>query len=93
MDQSGGVKRLAGLLAGHLLGSEPSQLVIDQRQQLAGRVRITLLDGIQDLRDFIHNPRRLSRQHSPCRSITRSHACRQQRSLSKAIQLLKSKRE
>src|SRR5262249_45823414 len=33
---------------------QPAQLVVDQRQQLLGGVRVTLLDGGQHARDFGH---------------------------------------
>jgi hypothetical protein len=41
-----------------LLGREPSQLVIDQGQQLLGSVWFALLDGRQDVGDIAHRPRR-----------------------------------
>ena len=54
MNQRGGLKRLAGLLLSHLLGGQLAQLVIDQRQELLGGVRVALLDGGQDARDLTH---------------------------------------
>jgi hypothetical protein len=39
---------------GQLLGGELAQLVVDQWEQPAGRSRVTLLDGGQDLGDFAH---------------------------------------
>ena len=59
VDQGGGLQRLPGLLLGQLLGSELPQLLVDQRQELLGGVRIALLDGGQDAGNLVH--RRLSR--------------------------------
>jgi len=54
VDQGGRLQRLAGCFLGKLLGRQAAQLVVDQRQQLAGGVRIALLDGVQDLSNFVH---------------------------------------
>src|SRR5262249_61977222 len=54
VDEGGGLERLAGLLLGQLLGREPPQLVIDQRQELARRVGVAFVDGRQDTRDVAH---------------------------------------
>src|SRR5262249_29727136 len=54
VDQGGGVEGLPGLLLRHLLGSEPAQFVVDQRQELLGGVRIALFDGGQDTCDLAH---------------------------------------
>jgi hypothetical protein len=40
-----------------LLGRQLAQLVVDQRQQLVGGLRVALLDGVQDLGDSAHAPR------------------------------------
>ena len=48
VDQGGGLERLAGLLLGQLLGRQLAQLVVDQRQELLGRLRVALLDGRED---------------------------------------------
>jgi hypothetical protein len=45
VDQGGGAEGLARLLLGQPLGGELAQLVVDQRQQLAGRLRVALLNG------------------------------------------------
>src|SRR5262249_56471555 len=42
------------LLLGQLLGRQLAQLVVDQRQQLLGGVRLALFDGGQDAGDFAH---------------------------------------
>jgi hypothetical protein len=42
------LERLPRLLLRELLPREPAQLVIDQRQQLLGGLRIALLNGRQD---------------------------------------------
>ena len=39
---------------GHFLRSQATQFVVDQRQQLLGRLRITLLDCGEDSRDVAH---------------------------------------
>ena len=54
VDQGRGLERLAGLLLGQLLGGQLAQLVVDQRQELLGGVRVALLDGGQDARDVGH---------------------------------------
>ena len=54
VDQGRGLERLARLLVGQLLRGQLAQLVVDQRQELLGGVRIALLDGGQDARNFVH---------------------------------------
>ena len=54
VDQGCGLERLPGLLLGHLLGRQPAQFLIDQRQELLGRVGIALLDGGEDSGDLVH---------------------------------------
>ena len=54
VDQGRGLERLAGLLLGQLLGRQLAQLVVDQRQELLGGVRVALLDGRQDAGDVVH---------------------------------------
>jgi len=49
MDQGRRLQRLARLFLSELRGRQPPQLVIDQRQQLFGGVRIAVLDGAQNL--------------------------------------------
>jgi hypothetical protein len=39
---------------GQFLFREPSKLVINERQQLRGRLRLAALDRGKDLRDFAH---------------------------------------
>ena len=51
VDQSGGLQCLPGFLLGQLLGRQPAQLVVDQREELIGRLRIAPLDGGEDARD------------------------------------------
>src|SRR5262249_31956700 len=48
------LKRLARGLLPQLFGSQSTQRVVHQRQQLLGCARVTLLDGRQDLRHFVH---------------------------------------
>jgi hypothetical protein len=45
VDQGGRLQRLPGLLLGHPLHRQLAQLVVDQRQQPAGSVRIALTQG------------------------------------------------
>jgi hypothetical protein len=45
VDQRRGVEGLARLLLRQLLGGQPAQLVVDQRQELLGGVGVALLDG------------------------------------------------
>jgi hypothetical protein len=54
VNKCGGIERLAGLFLGHLVGREPAQLVIDQRQELLGGVRVALVDGGKDPSDIGH---------------------------------------
>src|SRR5262249_26964545 len=54
VDQCGGLKRLPRMLLGQLLRRQLAQLVVDQRQELAGGAGIALLDGGEDARDFGH---------------------------------------
>ena len=54
VDQGRGLERLARLLLGQPLRGQLAQLVVDQRQQLLGGVRVALLDGGQDAGDLAH---------------------------------------
>src|SRR5262249_48785219 len=45
---------LARRLLGQFLGGQPAQLVVDQRQQLAGGVLVAGRDGVQDRGDVAH---------------------------------------
>ena len=54
VDQGRGLERLAGLLLRQLLGGQLAQLVVDQRQELLGRLRVALLDGREDAGDVVH---------------------------------------
>src|SRR5439155_465134 len=58
-----------GLLLGELLGGEAAQAVVDQRQQLLGRVGVALLDGGQNARDVSHWRYRGCGREAVCRSI------------------------
>src|SRR5262245_25968038 len=62
MDQGCRLERLPGLLLGQLLRREAAQLIVDQRQQLIGSVRVALLDGRQDAGDLAHS--RIARETS-----------------------------
>jgi hypothetical protein len=55
VNQGGGVERLARLLVGQARRGELAQLVVDQREELAGGVGVALLDEAQDVRDFAHD--------------------------------------
>ena len=54
MHQSGRLKGLPGLFLEELLRCEFAQFVIHQRQKLRGGMRIALLNGREDARDFVH---------------------------------------
>lgn len=45
------LKRLAGLLLGHLGCRRLRQLVVDQRPKLLRRLGVAFFDGVQDLRN------------------------------------------
>ena len=60
MDQGRGLERLAGFFPGQFPRGQLAQLVVDQRQELLGGVRVALLDGGQDARDLGH-----AAQHTP----------------------------
>src|SRR5262245_11394563 len=51
VDQRGCLQRLPRPLLGQLLGRQLAQLLVDQRQQLAGRVGAAVGDGVEHLRD------------------------------------------
>ena len=55
VNQGGGFERLSRLFLGQLLRRQLAQLVVDQRQELLGGVRVALLDGGQDARDVGHS--------------------------------------
>jgi hypothetical protein len=54
MHQGGGLQCLPRLLLTEFPSREAAQLVVDQRQQQAGGVRIALFDGVQDLSYVVH---------------------------------------
>jgi hypothetical protein len=54
VDQGGRLKCFIGLLVGELRRRQLAQLVVDQRQQLLGGVRIARRGGRQDARDLVH---------------------------------------
>ena len=54
MDECGGVERLARLLLGELLRREFAELVVDQRQQLAGGERLAAVDRVKGPGDLVH---------------------------------------
>jgi hypothetical protein len=59
MDQGRGLKCLSWLLLCEFLRREPTQLLVDQGQQLLGGRRVALLDGRQDARDLVAHGRHL----------------------------------
>jgi len=77
VDQGGGLQRLAGPLLRQLLGGQLPQLVVDQRQELAGGVGVALLDGGEDAGDFTHGRHRAGRGGTMCWSILDGAARRQ----------------
>jgi hypothetical protein len=56
VDQRCGLERLPRLLLRHPLGGQLAESDVDQRQQPAGRVRVALTQGIQELGHLIHQP-------------------------------------
>lgn len=54
MHQGSGFERLSRLFLGQLLCGQLVQLVVDQRQELPGGVRVALLDLVQNPRCFAH---------------------------------------
>ena len=45
MNEGGGLEGLPWRLLGQAMGGEFTQLIIDERQELAGGVRVALCDG------------------------------------------------
>ena len=54
MNQGSGLQCLAGLLLSQFVRRQLPQLLVHQRQELAGGVRVALVDIFQNARDFIH---------------------------------------
>jgi hypothetical protein len=54
VNQCRGLQLLARPLTGQLLGGQPQQFVIDQRQEPRGGVRVALLNRGQDAGDLAH---------------------------------------
>ncbi len=54
MNQCRRLERLAGLFLDELLGGQFSEFIVDRREQLVGDLRITPLDGRQDLREIAY---------------------------------------
>src|SRR5262249_1868454 len=54
MNECRGVKSLAWFFMLHLYRSQPTQLGVHQRQELCGRLRLTLLDRGQDAAEVVH---------------------------------------
>ncbi len=54
MDQRSGLKGMSGSLLGHFGGGQSPQLIIDQRQQFLGGLRIALLSRLEDTRNVAH---------------------------------------
>ena len=57
VDQGRGLEGLPGLLAGQPLGGQLAQLVVDQRQELLGRLGVALLDRREDAGHVAHGNR------------------------------------
>lgn len=66
--EGGGLQRLAGGLARHPLRSQPTQFLVNERQQFLGSLGIALLDAVEDLRDgtLRGNSVRLNRAAGEC---------------------------
>jgi hypothetical protein len=52
VDQGGGIERLSGRFVCQLSGRQLAQLIIDERQELADRLKLPRLAGRRDFRDF-----------------------------------------
>ena len=48
--EGGGLQRVAGRFTGHLLGSELSEFLINQRKQLVSGLGIALVNRFEDMR-------------------------------------------
>ena len=60
VDQGGGLERLPRRFPGKLLCGQFAQFVVDQGQELAGGVRVALIDGGQDSGNLAHRRHRKS---------------------------------
>ena len=58
VDQGGGLEGVARLLGGQARGGELAQLVVDEREQFGGGLRVAGRGGVEDLRDVGHVPER-----------------------------------
>src|SRR6058998_516182 len=54
VNERGGLQRVARRFIGHLVRSQATQFIIDQRQQLIGGGGIALLRRFKDARDVTH---------------------------------------
>lgn len=54
MYQGGGLKGLSGTFTGQLRGGERAEFVVDEREQLLGRERVSPLDRQKDPGQIIH---------------------------------------
>ena len=53
--QGGGLQGLTRLFLGQLVRRQFAQFVVDERQELLGRVRLAALDSTQDLGEAVHH--------------------------------------
>ena len=56
MHQGSGLESLARRFRIQHPGGQAAKLRVDQRQQLVRRVRVVLLDRLQELGDLVHHP-------------------------------------
>jgi hypothetical protein len=54
VNEGRGLERLARLLVSQTVGGEFVQLVVDERQELAGGARVAFRDRVQDVRHVTH---------------------------------------
>jgi hypothetical protein len=54
VNEGGGVQCVAGRLVCHVPGRQPAQFVINERQQVGRRLRVSCFDGAQDTSDLVH---------------------------------------
>ena len=55
VDQGRGLEGLAGLLVPQPSGGKVAEFLVDQGQELLGRLGVALLDGFEDARHVVHS--------------------------------------
>src|SRR5262249_8389767 len=60
VNEGRGLEGVPGRLVGQAMAGQLPQLVVNERQELAGGTRVAACDGAQDLRDLAHWPHHIS---------------------------------